>query len=167
MKVVALLLMGASYSFGQTTRTHTTFTPSSAIFQQDENTWYIGAEVVLAPPAAGQWLTDADLKFELPPNGTIKVVEATVSFASPWGPTSSVCPQPNEALGMLIVDGKKLPIIQKLNSSVSSGSREITTFIKYDIPIRYTRGVGTLHVEANPFGCWSDWEIQGIMRIEF
>lgn len=66
-----------------------------------------------------------------------------------------------------MVDGKRLPIIQKLNSSQTAGSREVTTFIHYDIPIKYSKGVGTLHVEANPFGCWSDWEIQGIMRVEF
>jgi hypothetical protein len=42
-----------------------------------------------------------------------------------------------------------------------------TTFINYDIPLKNTSGNGTLHVEANPFGCWSGWEIQGIMRIEF
>ena len=147
--------------------THTTFTPSSAVIQQDDNTWYIGAETVLAPPASGTWLTDADLKFTLPPNGTITAIEATVSFASPWGPTSNNCPQPNEALGVLIVDGKRFPIIQKLNSSSAAGSREIATFIHYDIPTKYSQGVGVLHVKANPFGCWSDCEIQGIMRIEF
>jgi|SRR5882672_9150295 len=149
MRLVGAVLLFSFVLSAQNNHTHTTFTPSSAVFKQDDHTWYIGAETVLAPPAPGTWLTDADLKFTLPPNGTITAVQATVSFASPWGPTTNVCPQPNEALGVLIVDGKRIPIIQKLNSSQTAGSREVTTFIHYDIPIKYTKGVGTLHVEAN------------------
>jgi len=64
---------------------HTNFTPSSAVYQIDENTWGIGAEVVLAPPNSGTLVTDADLPFTLPPNGTIVKLQATVSFAFPWG----------------------------------------------------------------------------------
>ncbi len=147
---------------------HTSFTPSSRVYKLDANTWGIGAETVLAPPNAGTQVTDADLHFSLPPNGTILKVQATVSFAFPWGPTQNVCPQPGEALGFLSIDGKHFaPIIQKLNSNTGAGSREITTFIAYDIPIKYTKGSGVLHVEANPFGCWSDWEIQGTIQVSF
>jgi len=59
------------------------------------------------------------------------------------------------------------PVIQKLNSNSAAGSRETTIFVSYDIPVRYSDGQGTLHVEANPFGCWSDWEIQGTIQVEF
>lgn len=148
--------------------THVSFTPTSRVYRVDANTWGIGAETVLPPPNPGTLVTDADLRFKLPPNGTIIKVQATVSFAFPWGPTSNVCPQPGEALGFLSIDGKHFaPSIQKLNSNVGAGSRENTIFISYDIPIKYTKGDGVLHVEANPFGCWSNWEIQGTMQVRF
>src|SRR5436190_11883738 len=83
MRVATIVLICAVALPAQMKHTHSVFTPSSAIFQQDEHLWYIGAEAVLAPPVSGTWLTDADLKFSLPPNGTITAVEATVSFASP------------------------------------------------------------------------------------
>jgi len=147
---------------------HVKFTPTSRVFRMDENTWGIGAETVLPPPNPGTLVTDSDLYFKLPPNGTVKKVQATVSFAFPWGPTTYVCGQPGEVLAYLSIDGKHFaPVIQKLNSGSAAGSREVTTFISYDIPIKYTNGNGALHVEANPFGCWSDWEIQGTMRVEF
>jgi len=147
---------------------HTNFTPSSGVYQIDENTWGIGAEVVLAPPNSGTLVTDADLPFTLPPNGTIVKLQATVSFAFPWGPTQNICPQPGEALAFLSIDGKHFaPVIQKLNSNSAAGSRETTIFVSYDIPVRYSDGQGTLHGEANPFGCWSDWEIQGTIQLEF
>jgi len=44
--VGAILLLAVSLS-AQDKHTHTTFTPSSAVIQQDDNTWYIGAETVL------------------------------------------------------------------------------------------------------------------------
>jgi hypothetical protein len=148
--------------------THTKFTPSSAVYQIDDTTWGVGAEVVLAPPDPGTTVTDADLHFKLPEGGTITKLQATISFAFPWGPTQNTCPQPGEALGIFIIDGKRFaPIIQKLNSSSSAGSREITTFVSYDIPLRYSSGKGILHVEANPFGCWSNWEIQGMLSVSF
>jgi len=146
--------------------THTRFTPSSAVYQIDDNTWGVGAEAVLAPPDSGTTVTDADLHFKLPEGGTVTKLQATISFAFPWGPTQNVCPQPGEALGIFMIDGKRFaPIIQKLNSGASAGAREITTFVSYDIPLRYTKGEGILHVEANPFGCWSNWEIQGMMSV--
>ena|SRR6185503_20915557 len=146
--------------------THTTFTPSSAIYKIDDGVWGIGAEAVLAPPNSGTTVTDAELHFTLPEQGTITKLQATVSFAFPWGPTQNTCPQPGEALAIFIIDGKPFAhIIQKLNSSSSAGAREITTFVTYDIPLHYTKGEGILHVEANPFGCWSNWEIQGMMLV--
>ena len=148
--------------------THSTFTPTSRVYKLDTNTWGIGAETVLPPPDPGTLVTDADLHFSLPPNGIVTKVQATVSFAFPWGPTQNLCPQPGEALAVLSIDGKHFaPIIQKLNSNGGAGSREITTFISYDIPVKYTTGRGILHVEANPFGCWSNWEIQGTIHVGF
>jgi hypothetical protein len=146
--------------------THTKFTPTSAVYKIDDTTSGVGAEVLLAPPDPGTTVTDADLHFKLPEGGTITKLQATISFAFPWGPTQNICPQPGEALGMFIIDGKRFaPIIQKLNSSSAAGAREITTFVSYDIPLHYTKGEGILHVEANPFGCWSNWEIQGMVSI--
>lgn len=151
---------------GAAQHTHTKFTPTSAVYKIDDTTWGVGAEVLLAPPDPGTTVTDADLHFKLPEGGTITKLQATISFAFPWGPTQNICPQPGEALGMFIIDGKRFaPIIQKLNSSSAAGAREITTFVSYDIPLRYTKGEGILHVEANPFGCWSNWEIQGMVSI--
>jgi hypothetical protein len=148
--------------------THVNFTSTSRVYRVDANTWGIGAETVLPPPNPGTLVTDADLPFKFPPNGAIIKVQATVSFAFPWGPTQNVCPQPGEALGFLSIDGKHFaPIIQKLNSNMGAGSRENTIFISYDIPIKYTNGNGILHVEANPFGCWSNWEIQGTIQVRF
>lgn len=164
--LTAALLIGPATQSSAAQHTHTNFTPSSAVYQIDENTWGIGAEAVLAPPDSGTTVTDADLHFTLPEGGTITKLQATVSFAFPWGPTQSVCPQPGEALGIFIIDGKRFaPIIQKLNSSASAGAREITTFVSYDIPLHYNKGEGVLHVEANPFGCWSNWEIQGMISV--
>jgi hypothetical protein len=64
---------------------------------------------------------------------------------------------PGEALAFLSIDGKHFtPVIPKLNSGSAAGFGEVPTFFSYDIPIKYTKGDGVLHVEANPFGCWSD-----------
>jgi hypothetical protein len=126
-----------------------------------------GAETVLPPPDPGT-LVNADLHFSLPPNGIVTKVQATVSFAFPGGRHRIFARNRGKPLAFLSIDGKHFaPIIQKLNSNGGAGSREITTFISYDMPVKYTTGRGILHVEANPFGCWSNWEIQGTIHVGF
>jgi hypothetical protein len=140
------------------------FTPGSAVTKLDENTWYIGVEALLPPPNPGSAVIVADRGFKLPPNGTITKLEGTFGFMAPFGNTSyTSCIQPNAALGFISVDGKRIPFAVHVDSG---GHRDRDLFFSYDIPVKYTEGNADVHIEANPLGCWSDVEIQALMRVE-
>lgn len=147
------------------TVTNNSFTATSSVTQLDSNTWYIGVEALLPPPNPGSAVIVADKNFKLPPNGTITKLEGTFGFMAPFGDSNyNSCTQPNAALGYVSVDGKQIPFAVHVNSG-SHRDRDI--FFSYDIPIKYTTGNADVHVEANPMGCWSDVEIQALMRVEF
>jgi hypothetical protein len=143
---------------GAQTRTvsHGNFTPSSAVKRLDENTWLIGVEALLPPPDPGSTVIVANRDFELPPNGTITKLQGTFGFVAPFGTTSyTSCINPNAALGIISVDGKNIPFAVHVDSG---GHRDRDIFFSYDARV---------HIEANPLGCWSDVEIQALMRVEF
>ncbi|HZO99713.1 MAG TPA: hypothetical protein VFD30_05430 [Terriglobia bacterium] len=145
--------------------THGSFTPTSRVIREDENTWLIAVEALLPPPDPGSAVIVADKTFKLPPNGTITKVQGTFGFIAPFGNTSyTSCTQPNAALGLISVDGKHIPFAIHVDSG---GHRDRDIFLSYDIPIKYSNGNAYVHVEANPFGCWSDVEIQALVRVEF
>lgn len=169
MALVAICLVGSGQlrfvSAESRTVSHGSFTPGSAVIKLDANTWYIGVEALLPPPDAGSAVIVADRGFKLPPNGTITKLEGTFGFMAPFGNTSyTSCTQPNAALGFISVDGKHIPFAVHVDSG---GHRDRDIFFSYDIPIKYTEGNADVHVEANPLGCWSDVEIQALMRVEF
>ena len=111
------------------------------------------------PNSDGSVVTVADMQFQLPPNGTITKFQGTFGAMAPFGNTTyTSCTQPNAALGLLIVDGKKFPTALHFDSG---GHRDRDIFFSFDIPLRYTEGNATVHIEANPMGCWSDVELQG------
>src|SRR5271165_117105 len=135
------------------------FTSSSTVIQEDATTYYIGAEAYLYPTISenGDVLALADLSFTLPPNGTIKALQGTLTFKAPINAGDATCQA--ASLAMLMVDGKVLPIITKLNN----GGRESNRLISYTVPLRYTAGSARLHVQAD--GCPSTWEFQGVLEI--
>ena len=141
------------------------FTAGSEVVQEDDHVWYVGVEALLPPPKPdGSLVTVADMNFQLPPNGTITKFQGTFGMMAPFGNTSyTTCTQPNAALGLLMVDGKKFPIVLHFDSG---GHRDRDIFFSFDIPLKYTTGKATIHVEANPLGCWSDVELQGKMYVE-
>jgi len=146
--------------------TQGTFTSGSAVVQEDEHVWYIGVEALLPPPKPdGSLVTVADLNFQLPANGTITKFQGTFGMMAPFGNTNyTSCTQPNAALGLLVVDGKRLPVVIHFDSG---GHRDRDVFFSFDIPLKYTHGKATVHVEANPIGCWSDVELQGKMYVKY
>ncbi len=147
------------------TVSHGKFTSTSRIIREDENTWLIGVEALLPPPDPGSAVIVADKAFTLPPNGTITKLQGVFGFMAPFGNTGyTSCTQPNAALGFVSVDGKHIPFVIHFDSG---GHRDRDIFFSYDIPIKYTDGNASVHVEANPLGCWSDVEIQALMRVEF
>jgi hypothetical protein len=122
-------------------------------------------EALLPPPNPGSVVIVAQRGFQLPPNGTITKLEGVFGFMAPFGNTGyTACIQPNAALGFVSVDGKHIPFVIHFDSG---GHRDRDIFFSYDIPIKYTTGRAYVHVEANPMGCWSDVEIQALMRVEF
>jgi len=144
--------------------THGNFTASSKVVREDEHVWYVGVEALLPPPDPGSLVTVADIHFRLPPNGRITKFQGSFGMAAPFGNTAyTSCTMPNAALGLLIVDGKKFPIALHFDSG---GHRDRDIFFNFDIPLRYTEGKATVHVEANPLGCWSDVELQGKIYVE-
>jgi hypothetical protein len=117
------------------------------------------------PPNPGDTVIVAEKFFKLPPNGTITKLQGTFGFVAPFGTTSyTSCVNPNAALGFVFVDGKSIPFAVHLDSG---GHRDRDMFFSYDVPIKYSQGNARVHVEANPLGCWSDVEIQALMRVEF
>jgi len=146
--------------------THGNFSPGSAVLREDEHVWYVGVEALLPPPNQdGSQVTVADLHFQLPPNGTITKFQGTFGMAAPFGPaTYTSCTQPNAALGLLVVDGKRIPVVLHFDSG---GHRDRDIFFNFDVPLKYTHGKALVHVEANPLGCWSDVELQGKLYVEF
>jgi len=147
------------------TVSHGNFTPSSAVKRLDNNTWLIGVEALLPPPDPGSAVIVANRDFKLPPNGTITKLQGTFGFVAPFGNTGyTSCTMPNAALGIISVDGKSIPFAVHVDSG---GHRDRDMFFSYDVPIKYSEGNARVHVEANPLGCWSDVEIQALMRVEF
>jgi hypothetical protein len=142
------------------------FTSGSAVVQEDEHVWYIGVEALLPPPKLdGSLVTVAELNFQLPPNGTITKFQGTFGMMAPFGNTSyTSCTQPNAALGLLVVDGKRFPVVIHFDSG---GHRDRDVFFNFDIPLKYTDGKATVHAGANPIGCWSDVELQGKMYVKY
>lgn len=157
--IVVFCLFAAFASAQNRIVTRGKFTSSSAVVQEDDHVWYIGVEALLPPPNPdGSTVTVADMNFQLPPNGTITRFQGTFGMMAPFGNTAyTSCVQPDAALGLLIVDGKKLPIVIHFDSG---GHRDRDLFFSFDIPLKYTNGNATVHVEANPLGCWSDVELQ-------
>jgi hypothetical protein len=142
------------------------FTQGSAVVREDEHVWYIGVEALLPPPNPdGSLVTVADMHFKLPPDGAITKFQGTFGMMAPFGNTTyTSCIQPNAALGLLIVDGKKFPVVIHFDSG---GHRDRDVFFNFDIPLKYTEGNAIVHVEANPMGCWSDVELQGKIYVDF
>jgi hypothetical protein len=142
------------------------FTDGSSVVREDEHVWYVGVEALLPPPNPdGSVVTVADMRFHLPANGTITKFQGTFGMMAPFGNTGyTSCIEPNAALGVLMVDGKKFPVVLHFDSG---GHRDRDIFFNFDIPLKYTSGNATVHVEANPMGCWSDVELQGKMYVDY
>lgn len=146
--------------------TRVSFTPGSAVVQEDEHVWRIGVEALMPPPNPdGSVVTVAERTFQLPPNGSITKFQGTFGMMAPFGNTSyNWCIQPNAALALLIVDGKSFPVALHFDSG---GHRDRDIFFNFDIPLKYSEGKATIHFEANPMGCWSDVEMQGKIYVEY
>ena len=146
--------------------TQVSFTSGSSVVQEDEHVWYIGVEGLFPPPNPdGSVVTAADLNFQLPPHGTITKFQGTFGMSAPFGNTSyTSCTEPNAALGLLVVDGKRFPVALHFDSG---DHRDRDVFFNFDIPLKYTSGSATVHIEANPMGCWSDVELQGKIYVNY
>lgn len=142
------------------------FTSGSSVVREDEHVWYLGVEALLPPPNPdGSVVTVADMPFHLPANGTITKFQGTFGMMAPFGNTGyTSCIEPNAALGILVVDGKKFPVVLHFDSG---GHRDRDIFFNFDIPLKYTDGNARIHVEANPMGCWSDVELQGKIYVDY
>lgn len=125
------------------------FTASSAVSQYDAETFYLGAEANLFPQQAGG-VAKSDIAFSLPPGRRITALEASVSSQAGCAAMT---------LGFVEVDGRRIAVIQKIYPS-----GQVNEFVRYSIPVAYTSGQARLHVEAT--GCDSNWEIQGLLRVQ-
>jgi hypothetical protein len=133
------------------------FTSGSEVKQVNDKTWFIGAEAIVAN-AAENGTPVYEIPFQLPPSGTVRTIEGTVSFRTPCN---------GQFLSFIMLDGMR---IANANGKVSYGGGAVTLFVKYDMPIAYTSGNARLHVEADPVCDYADrpntWEMQGLLQLQ-
>jgi hypothetical protein len=145
-------------------------TADSAVYKNTPDTWGFGAEVLMQPPVTGTIVSVSELHFKLPPHGTVMKVQGTFGAIAPFGNnyTLADCSQPNAALAAIRIDGRTVVALALHFDAINNLSgKDRDLFFSYDIPIAYTEGDGVIEIQANPLGCWSDEELEGLMQVEF